>query len=268
VQQPEGQRPAERHCDPDVLALWALGEAVDAPADIAHLDDCALCAADLLALRGTVAAGRGAGAAPLVSPPPRVWDSIAAELALGAALREDLPVRLSESAEPTVADPAVTDPTVVRLDSARRSRRAARSWRVPALAAAACLAGLLAGVAGTLALTGDDEPGSVVARTTLDPLPQKTGRGEAVLAGTSDDRTLRVTVSGLDATNGFFEVWVLNPTTLQMQSLGVLRGSQGQFAVPAGLDLRSLSVVDVSLEPFDGNPAHSRDSVVRGALTV
>jgi anti-sigma-K factor RskA len=125
----------------------------------------------------------------------------------------------------------------------------------------------VAGVAGTLIVTGDDEPAAaVLARTALEPLPAKSGRGEATLAGTGADRTLRVDVTGLAAADGFYEVWVLDPKTLQMQSLGVLRGVKGDFAVPAGLDLRKLSVVDVSLEPYDGDPAHSRNSVVRGAL--
>jgi hypothetical protein len=36
--------------------------------------------------------------------------------------------------------------------------------------------------------------------------------------------------------------------------------------VPADLDLSKYKIVDVSVEPYDGNPAHSTDSLVRGSL--
>ena len=36
--------------------------------------------------------------------------------------------------------------------------------------------------------------------------------------------------------------------------------------VPAGVNLTDYPVVDVSLEPLDGNPAHSGTSVLRGTL--
>ena len=57
-----------------------------------------------------------------------------------------------------------------------------------------------------------------------------------------------------------------DPDVTQLVSLGVLEGDSGTFAIPAGLELDELPVVDVSLEPFDGDPAHSGDSVVRGTL--
>ena len=52
-------------------------------------------------------------------------------------------------------------------------------------------------------------------------------------------------------------------------SLGTLgAGDTGVFPVPADLDVAQFPVVDVSREPLDGNPAHSKDSVVRGTLTT
>ena len=48
---------------------------------------------------------------------------------------------------------------------------------------------------------------------------------------------------------------------------GVLRGDTATFPVPDGLDLGEFPVVDISVEPFDGDPSHSGDSVVRGTLT-
>jgi hypothetical protein len=52
-----------------------------------------------------------------------------------------------------------------------------------------------------------------------------------------------------------------------MISLGDLnRRHTGEFTVPPGTDLHNYSRIDVSLQPFNGSTAHSRISVVRGAL--
>ncbi len=50
-------------------------------------------------------------------------------------------------------------------------------------------------------------------------------------------------------------------------SLGVVDGASGTFTVPDGLDLSRYDLVDVSAEPYDGNPAHSGDSIIRGKLS-
>ena len=251
-----------QHCDDETLALWALGESIDSPDDAAHLDVCAECRAELEALRATVATGRSGGVPSLVAPPPRVWGAVAAELGLDRSVPAPLPVTPSLS-EAYGSSGAVRS-TAADVGAVRSPRR----WMRPlALAVAACTLGVVAGVAGTLALDTDDQQrGEVLARAPLAPLPAKVGSGVATLAGSGTDRTLRVDVSGLPAESGFYEVWVLDPETLQMQSLGVLRGERGEYAVPGGLDLRRLSVVDVSLEPYDGDPTHSRNSVVRGTL--
>ena len=49
-------------------------------------------------------------------------------------------------------------------------------------------------------------------------------------------------------------------------SLGLLEGASGRFVVPDGIDLDEFTLVDVSAEPVDGDPAHSGDSIVRGEL--
>jgi hypothetical protein len=55
---------------------------------------------------------------------------------------------------------------------------------------------------------------------------------------------------------------------MQMFPLGVLgTGSEAQLPLPSDVDLSRYSVVDVSAEQFDNNPAHSGDSLLRGELT-
>ena len=61
------------------------------------------------------------------------------------------------------------------------------------------------------------------------------------------------------------EVWLIRSDASGLAGLG-LYGSSGRFAVPEGIDLDEFTLVDVSAEPVDGNPAHSGDSIVRGEL--
>ena len=53
-----------------------------------------------------------------------------------------------------------------------------------------------------------------------------------------------------------------------MVSLGVLGHQAGTFVLPTGLDLAQYPIVDISHEPYDGDPAHSAESIARGVLTL
>lgn len=228
----------ESHVDDDLLALLALGEDAGSPSDLTHLEGCRRCTAELAALTEVAGLARsGAADGPLVAPSPEVWDRISSELGLG-------------------------QPGVVSLD-ARRERR--RPWRWVAGAAAA---GLLIGGVGAWWVGSQDDPATVVATAALDPLPGWDASGSAVVETRSDGT--RVLVIDLDSTetsdDGFREVWLLTPDVSGLVSIGTLAGTTGQFVLPDGLDLDEFSVVDVSEEQFDGDPAHSGDSIVRGPL--
>ena len=75
-----------------------------------------------------------------------------------------------------------------------------------------------------------------------------------------------MTLDGPAADGDFREVWLIDREVTRLVSLGVLEGSSGTFTIPTGLDLADFAVVDVSAEPFDGDPAHSGDSIIRGVL--
>ena len=51
-----------------------------------------------------------------------------------------------------------------------------------------------------------------------------------------------------------------------MVPLGVARPGTQTFELPADLDLGEFPIVDVSVEPLDGDPTHSGVSVARGEL--
>jgi anti-sigma-K factor RskA len=235
------------HCDPDDLALMALGESAAAPDAASHLATCPHCQSELDQLRAVVAAGRSTSPdEPVESPPDRVWARIVDELQLGAA-----------------APAAPAAPYAVVGGS---SRRRPPTWRtVWGVGFAAALLGVLATV-GIDALTGPADPGPVVARAALAPLPDHQGSGTAEVVGSGAGRSLDLDVRGLTRGSGYYEVWLLDKDGKKLVSLGLLRGRHGTFTLPPDVDLRRYPVVDISIEPADGNPAHSGNSVVRGQL--
>nr|WP_237728343.1 anti-sigma factor [Cellulomonas sp. APG4] len=220
----------------------------------------------------------------MVAPAADVWGRISDELALGtggagggsgtglqaAPSLASVPDAGSENrtSEPSTPDaPATPSGTAPDGDLAAvvplRRRRAA-----PWIAAAAA-AGVVAGGAGGAWWAGQDTSPApaVVAQASLDPLPGWQATGEAVVEE-SDDGT-RTLVLDLDAPTGddaFREVWLIDRDVTRLVSLGVLDGTEGRFTVPSGLDLSDFAVVDVSEEPYDGDPAHSGDSILRGLL--
>ncbi len=153
--------------------------------------------------------------------------------------------------------PPLPRPDVVPLDRARRGRRA--PWLLGAAAAA-----VVAVVALTVGLAQRDEA-SVVASAPLERLGPS-GAGDAELVEDDGDLVLHVETAGLDPGDGFLEVWVIDPAVEKLVSLGPYR-PDGDYDLPPGLDPEQFPVVDVSVEPLDGDPAHSGDSVLRGRLT-
>jgi len=275
----------ESHVDDDVLALIALGEDVGTADERAHAVRCVRCADEVAALRGVVGLARDArDDGPLVAPPPQVWDRVAAELGLGAeagvaaagtgtagaaraqAVTRDRAARIGEARDDTAtAGDRGAGGEVVSLSSRRRARG---PWTWVAAAAAV---GLVVGGAGTWWVsTRDDRTADVVASATLDALPGWDASGTATVEVDRDGaRVLVVDVEGaVDGDAGFREVWLLTPDVSGLVSLGTLAGTSGRFDLPPGLDLDEFSVVDVSEEPFDGDPAHSGDSIVRGPLSA
>lgn len=151
----------------------------------------------------------------------------------------------------------------------RRSRPASRvpSWMASAVAAAIVL---VVGVGLGLALGGDDGPDRpvAIASVALAPLPGADAEPVvAMLREGSGTRTVEVDLSGLPEPDGFHEVWLLAPDVSALVSLGPAR-PDGVYVIPDGIDLVDLPVVDVSVEPDDGDPTHSGQSVLRGEVTL
>ncbi|SDS91011.1 Anti-sigma-K factor RskA [Friedmanniella luteola] len=246
-----------RHLDEETLAGIALGEP-DQPSarDRAHLLVCPTCAETLHELQALVATGRAEKPGPVRPPGAGVLAAIQAELA--ADRTSAAPA--APASEPV---PAVSSASVAVLDRHRRDRSGSSTPR-RLLAAAAVVLVAAGGAFWYRAATAD----VLLASTTLASLPDHSGSGTAQLTEHDGDLRLTVDVTRPPAGDAFEELWLINTDGRRMISLGVVPpDGRGSYPVPLtepGLD--GYTVVDISLEPFDGNAAHSRNSLLRGTL--
>ncbi|SMH47374.1 Anti-sigma-K factor rskA [Rathayibacter oskolensis] len=237
------------HLDPDELALLALGEP-SSDADAAHLRDCPECAQQLVELGHAAGIGRASRSFVLEAPPAAVWDRIHDELALGTA------------SQPVLAP--VTSLAGGRHRPERRRRRARRTLGAVVAALAALVVGVAGGAWWQASRSGD---AVVVARADLEAFPGWQGAsGSAELEDSDGERQLVVHLDAAGGADAYREVWLIASDASGLVGLGVLDGADGRFTVPADVDLSQYSLVDVSEEPLDGDPAHSGDSIVRGPL--
>jgi len=209
------------------------------------------------------------------TPPADLWDRIAA----GAEVVDaddtlDPPFALDATPDASTGDDTADASTgsdtpaaagnVRQIDSARRARAArgpARTWLVAVAAAIV----LLVGAGALVTRLGDSDSPTVLAASPLERLAGDSGEGRAELLDDDGSLELQVDTAGLDAGDGFLEVWVIDRDVTKLISLGPLR-ADGRYDLPAGFDAEAYPIVDVSVEPIDGNPAHSGDSVLRGEL--
>ncbi|TGN61659.1 anti-sigma factor [Nocardioides eburneiflavus] len=236
------------HADPDQLAGLAL-DPTDGPDDVReHAATCPECAGMVAALMGV---RRRAGADPLVAPPARVRAQVLAEVRAGAP-------------------PA---PVALPVRDEQPPRRGVPLWLASVAAALALLAGVGLGrwgADGTEAPEAVPDPadtGTVVAAATLTALDSDAGRGEASAVQSEDTFSIRVSASELGDEPGLHEVWLINVDGVRMISIGILAsGDEGEFAVPMELIDEGYRIVDISVEPDDGDPTHSGVSLARGEL--
>jgi hypothetical protein len=229
-----------QHLDPDRLVLLALSEAAAETDESVHLAECPGCSAEIDELRHVAELGAETqGLRALPPPPERVWAGI--EAATTAPVR-------------------------------RLPQRRARSWKLPVIAAAAAAVFAIAGTVVVQQLSGRPSAPEVTAKASLARLgnaPATAEGGAQVIGG---DR-LRLNVRNLPLTNGYYEVWLIDPDdTKKMMAMGnlssaALSGAAVVLPLPPGADLNRYRLVDVSAETYDGDAAHSGKSLLRGTLT-
>jgi hypothetical protein len=177
----------------------------------------------------------------LVPPPPEVWERIADDVR-------------ADTSQPVAAP--------------RTSRHRRRTLGL--VAAAILVVGALAAAAVLIGRSPEGSERELVAQASLsgeglDPGGDSSGSAELLRRGDGWKVALQVDDLPSPPDGTYYEAWLLGSGADQVQSLGTLDGTD-QFSVPQGLTIDDFPLVDVSIEPIDGNPAHSSKSVLRGRL--
>lgn len=235
------------HLEPELLASVALDEPIET-AHALHAQECPRCQTEVSELRrvAVITASLDGESLALQQPPSRVWTRITHELDVA--------------------------PVAALVENEPHPRR----FRTAMVAAAACVVGVAATLLSVAVFGTDDRPPqpvtspAMIAAGTLTPFTASSrthGSVQIRQAGRARELVMRLT--GVPHSPGtFVEAWLLDPKTNDMLALGVVRNRTGTFAIPDDLDLTAYTSVDVSLEPLDGKPAHSADSLARGSLAA
>jgi hypothetical protein len=262
------------HPSDEALAGFVLGEAHPAVAE--HVSTCSQCADAVAELRRTVGLARAVSQDPVAAggwstPPPSVWEAIEAAL-------DDEDDAVSPAApgwEPKMRPTGATGPAEAPARSRPRLRWTG-AWAA-GLAAASLLVGLGLGHQIWAGRTPSPTPSPTVvapaptvAAASLDTLDTKQQEGRAVVVRTQQGLDLEVApYSKLDPGDGYLEVWLINTDLKRMVSVGVLRpGESGRFTMNQRLMDQGYTIVDISLQQYNGSPLHSGHSLLRGRLTT
>lgn len=185
--------------------------------------------------------------APTEKPDISVWNAIANGLSDEVDVGQVAPV--------VQLDPVAKTSNVVSLDSRRTFGK--RFAIMTGVAAAI----LLVAVPLTIAFRGESTQ-----RAELAALGGFGGLGEAELSG----RDLTVELEGLTPLEdgATYDLWLLDLEGGEVEDLRWIgfADADGTFTIPEDVDLSEFSTVDISIEPDDGDPDHSGDSVLRGGL--
>lgn len=283
------------HPDPEVLTQLALNDPLSLDADVlVHIADCEQCSAEVAALQRVVTATEllrnDATLREVIRPPDRVWDRIALNAGIAPAGQH---VAARESATSVPQQPELSDEWLFSGESTEddgdgvpvptadsgsdnvvqhRPRR-----RIGGQLMAAAVIGVLVGALFTWALTGrDDDDGgggsgsgngeTVFTTSDLVGLDGHTTSGVASFVESPTGGEVTIELEPGNVGEGFIQAWLLDEDTGGMVALGVIDGDEGTFAVPKDLDLTAFNQIDISLEPYDGNPEHSAVSLARGPL--
>lgn len=199
----------------------------------------------------------------LEAPPAEVWAGIQARL----------------DAEPSTGTGQIASTTGndARAEGDVVPFRRRHTWALPALAAAAVV---LVAIGAVIVLSGGGSDPTTLATADLafDPAAFDPAGAEAaataVLLDDDGDDVLEIDDESLpfgSEADASLELWMIQVDDggdiVSMVSLGDIEpDGTRDFDVPTGYDPGVYSVVDISIEPHDGDPLHSGRSILRGTL--
>ncbi|MGB3256426.1 MAG: anti-sigma factor [Ornithinimicrobium sp.] len=243
------------HVDSDDLALVAMGEGEPEHRD--HISDCSVCREEIDSLAAVTDIMSAGGPVP-VEAPAYLWPAIEAAI-------QDLSTPASDPGSSELATPSGAQP----LSSRRQSRQlGSRRFSGVSLLGAAAAGAAVMWMGSTVVGADSSEDAPVVATADLAALEGSVTPGTAEIVERDGHRVLRIDASDLPTvTDGYLQVWLLEDDASGMVALGSLNEGAEEFELPDSLSTDTFTTVDVSVEHYDGNPAHSGESLWRGPLT-
>jgi hypothetical protein len=187
------------HIDPVILALRALGGTAGAADDTGHTETCPGCRAELARLSQVVdVAGHAGPAERLETPPPQVWDRIAAAVGSARAIGDPAGDGAVSAEDGASAGTGTAVPG--REPRARRGLRARKPRGRLATGLAGLAVGLIIGIGGTAGITqlAKAPATRMVAEIQLSPLPEfpqwQDASGTAVMRATASQQEIVITL--------------------------------------------------------------------------
>ncbi len=209
----------------------------------------------------------------LLEPPEHTWAAIESALQTADDVQAVDDERSRDDAQAAQDDHTVQDErsNVVSFPERQRIRRRL------AVGIAAVLVVAVAGV--TTLLLARDDPAEVVASATLAYDPEQfdisgaQARAGAELVADDGEHSIAIVDAALPSpeAGADLEVWLIRPdasgNVVDLVSIGIIDPADpGSLSVPEGYDPDVYSVVDISIEPRDGDPSHSGRTILRGPL--
>lgn len=240
-----GPRLGGDHVPVEALAARAVGARV-ADGRQAHISECRECRdvwRELHNLVGSVA--RMPATAPVLPPRDGLWDDLVAVIEAGEGV----------------------EPEVDWREEARRTAERAHRRRTMIMAAAVVLASLVAGLTVVVAqlLVEPDLGAKVSSASLLAPRDGGTAAGTATVRELGDGQVLVIDGPYAQPADSYLELWIVTPDGTRV-SLGTMATSHHEVAIPGGVDAGPGAIVEITREPYDGDPLSSGDTVASGLL--
>ncbi len=219
------------------------------------------------------------------TPGPYVWNNVEAIVAEDAGVEPPLeeqpppPDETTKGLGLTYASPPANDvvppeniidasaPRETFAPAARRQKR-----RHLILASAASLLAIVL-VVSLITRDSPDPIETYVADVTNNELAEPFDGSAVATIELDDDPRLEVDFDGTLPSDEPLELWLLSTDdsgeVLDARSLGPVQSNATAWSGdwPTGLDLNEFSIVNLSIEPDDGDPTHSGRSILQGELT-
>lgn len=238
-----GPRMRGEHAPAADLASRALGNPA-APPHSDHLGRCRECRDVSRSLNDLVGAiARMPSAGPVVSPRAGLWDEVREAVAAGAVPEPDW------------------------REEARRAAERAQRRRTFILVGAVVMSSLLVGLTVILAqLLVEPDRAAVASAVLADPRQGGADAGSVVLERRDGGaEVLVIDTVFAEYPDAYLEVWLV-PAGEDPISVGHLRASRYEVEVPEAAGSAMGATIEISREPWDGDPTRGGEVVARGAL--